>query len=178
MGWLPPATSGCPNPIQPDLEHLQEWDTHSSLGSLCQGLTTLWVKNSFLTSNPNLLSFSLKLRPKLLKHIVLFRGQCPCRRGECPNVSAQRAVMFWFFFSYFPFSFFPAGEVDIPEHPRVSVLQSGLYFRSTDLEIKRFTYWLKWFSALLFSFGFHGNVLCELFDVSFLASFLCKAASS
>lgn len=67
---------------------------------------------------------------------------------------------------------------DIPEHPRVSVLQSGLYFRSTDLEIKRFTYWLKWCSALLFSFGFHGNVLCELFDVSFLASFLCKAASS
>lgn len=60
---------------------------------------------------------------------------------------------------------------DIPEHPRVSVVQSGLYFRSTDLEIKRFMYQLKWCSSLLFSFGFHGNVLCELFDVCFFLKF-------
>jgi len=33
----------------------------SFLGSLCQGLATLWVKNFFLTSNPNFVSFSLKL---------------------------------------------------------------------------------------------------------------------
>jgi len=37
---LPPPSSGCPGPIQPDLEHLQGWGTSSSLHSLCQCWTT------------------------------------------------------------------------------------------------------------------------------------------
>jgi len=38
----------------------------ASLGSLCQCLTTLWVKNFFLTSNLNFSSFSLKPFPLVL----------------------------------------------------------------------------------------------------------------
>ena len=54
LGWLPPTTSGCPGPIQPGPEHLQGWGIHGPLGSLCQCLTTLIVKNFLLTSNLNL----------------------------------------------------------------------------------------------------------------------------
>ena len=50
-----PTSSGCPGSIQPGLGHLQGWGTHSS-GQQCQGLTTLWVKNLFLTSNLDVLS--------------------------------------------------------------------------------------------------------------------------
>ena len=52
---MPPTSSGCPGLIQPGLGHLQGWGTHSS-GQQCQGLTTLWVKNLFLTSNLDVLS--------------------------------------------------------------------------------------------------------------------------
>jgi len=34
-------------PLQPDLGYLQGWSTHSSLGNLCQCLTTLLVKRVF-----------------------------------------------------------------------------------------------------------------------------------
>jgi len=46
--------------MQPGLEHLQGWGTHSSLGSLCLGLTALTVKNFFLTINIHIVSFRLK----------------------------------------------------------------------------------------------------------------------
>ena len=43
----------------------------ASLGNLCQGLTTLTVKNFFLTSNLNLPSFSLEPLPLVLDYISL-----------------------------------------------------------------------------------------------------------
>jgi len=33
MGWLPPTSSGCPEPVQLGLGHFQGWGTHRSLGS-------------------------------------------------------------------------------------------------------------------------------------------------
>ena len=47
------SSISCSEPVQPDLGCLQGWGTHSSLGSLCQCLTTLTVKNFFLTSSLN-----------------------------------------------------------------------------------------------------------------------------
>lgn len=54
---------------------------------------------------------------------------------------------------------------DIPEQLKVSAVQSWVYFRSADLKIKRFMYRPKSCPALLFSFGFCGNVSCELFNI-------------
>jgi len=53
----------CSEPVQPDLGCLQGWGTATYLGNLCQCLTTLIVKNVFLRSNLNLLSFGLKPFP-------------------------------------------------------------------------------------------------------------------
>jgi len=62
-------------PIQPSLEHLQGWGTHSS-GQQCQGLTILRIKSFFPTSNLNLPSFSLQSFPlalSLSNHVTI----CP-----------------------------------------------------------------------------------------------------
>ena len=65
QGCHPPAQAA-QGPIQPGLECLQGWGTHSFSGQLCQCLTTLSLKISPLTSYLNLLSFSLK--PFLLSY--------------------------------------------------------------------------------------------------------------
>jgi len=49
----------------------------ASLGNLGQGLTTLMVKNFFLTSNINLPSFSLKLSPLVLSLYALVKSPSP-----------------------------------------------------------------------------------------------------
>jgi len=59
QGPLPPA-QGAPSPIQPGLEPCQGGAATASLGDLGQGLTTLIVKNFFLTSDLNLPSLNLK----------------------------------------------------------------------------------------------------------------------
>jgi len=51
---------GAPSPIQPGLERFQRWASTISLGNLCQGFTTLTVKNFFLISSLNLPSLNLK----------------------------------------------------------------------------------------------------------------------
>ena len=48
----------------------------TSLGNLCQGFTTLSVKNFFLVSSENLLSFTLKPSP-----LVLLQQALPDGRG-------------------------------------------------------------------------------------------------
>ena len=55
-----PLDQAAQGSMQTGLEHIQGWGTHSSSEQLCQCLTTLWVKNFYLTSNLNLPSFSLK----------------------------------------------------------------------------------------------------------------------
>jgi len=45
VGWVPPSAQAAQGPIQPGLEHLQGWGTHSFSGQLCHCLTALWVKN-------------------------------------------------------------------------------------------------------------------------------------
>ena len=54
-----------------------------SLGSLCQSLTTLWVKDFFLTSNLNLPSSSLKLFPLVLSLSDCVKSRSPCS-SEAP----------------------------------------------------------------------------------------------
>jgi len=49
-----PAAQAAQSHIQPGLECLQGWGIHSLLGQPVQCVTTLWVKNSLLTSNLNL----------------------------------------------------------------------------------------------------------------------------
>lgn len=44
------------------------------------------------------------------KHIVLFHGQCPCRKGKCPNASAQRAGFVCLFVLIFLLAFFQLGQ--------------------------------------------------------------------
>jgi len=63
--------------IQPGLEHLQGWGICSS-GQLCQCLTTIWVKDFFLTSSLNLLSFSLKPFHLVLTLSDHVKSQSPC----------------------------------------------------------------------------------------------------
>ena len=53
------------DPIQPALEVLQGWGTHSFSGQLCQRLTAP-SKDFFLMSNLNFPSFSLKTFPLVL----------------------------------------------------------------------------------------------------------------
>ena len=63
---LPPTSSGCPgsHPTRPwappGMGH------HSFSGQLCQGLTSLWVKNFLLTCDLNFPSFSLEPFPIVL----------------------------------------------------------------------------------------------------------------
>jgi len=59
QGHLPPDQFA-QSLVQPGLEHFQEGAATASLGNLCQGLTTLRVKNFFLTANLNLSCYSLK----------------------------------------------------------------------------------------------------------------------
>ena len=65
MVWLPPLDQAAQGPIQLGLECLQGWGT-TSLDSLCQCLTTLWVKSFHPTSSLNFPSFSLKPFPLVL----------------------------------------------------------------------------------------------------------------
>jgi len=64
--WLPTIRSDCPGPhptwpwMPPGMGH------HSFSGQLWQSLTALQVKNFFLTSNLNFLSFSLNPLPLVL----------------------------------------------------------------------------------------------------------------
>jgi len=51
QGCPPPAQSA-QGPIQSGLEHLQGWGATASLGSLCQGLTILWIKIFFPNFQP------------------------------------------------------------------------------------------------------------------------------
>jgi len=77
LGWKGPCRPSSSNPraVGRDASHqtqllqapsnlalntAREGAATASLGNLCQGLTTLRVKNFFLTSNLNLRSFSLK----------------------------------------------------------------------------------------------------------------------
>ena len=58
---LPPTRSGCPGPPSSlALNASRDGRSAASPGSLCQCLTTCWVKNLFLTPNLNLPSFHLK----------------------------------------------------------------------------------------------------------------------
>ena len=65
MGLLPPPAQAAHGPIQPGLEHLQEWGTTASLDS-CTSASLPLVKNVFLIPNLNLSSFSLKSLPLVL----------------------------------------------------------------------------------------------------------------
>jgi len=49
-----PAAQAAQSHIQPGLECLQGWGTHSLFGQPVQCVTTLWVKNFLLISNLNL----------------------------------------------------------------------------------------------------------------------------
>lgn len=60
-----------PRPVQPGLEHFQEWGSHRFSGQLCQGLTMLTAKNFFPISNLNLPLFHLKSLPLVLSLHVL-----------------------------------------------------------------------------------------------------------
>ena len=55
-----PPAQAAQGPIQPGVEHFQEWGIHNLSGQLCQCLTIVSVINFPLTSNLNFLSFSLK----------------------------------------------------------------------------------------------------------------------
>jgi len=61
----PPPAQAAQGPIQPGLESLQGWGTHSSLGNLC------------LTSNINLPSSSLKPFPLVLSLSDHVKSQSP-----------------------------------------------------------------------------------------------------
>ena len=63
--WLPP-TRLPRTPSNLVWNASRDGASTASLGSLCQCLTALWVKNFFLTSNLNLPSFSLKPFPLVL----------------------------------------------------------------------------------------------------------------
>jgi len=63
--------------VQPALECLQGWGTHTSLHNLFQCLTTLIVKNFFLISYLNLPSFSLKPFPLMLSLQTLLKNLFP-----------------------------------------------------------------------------------------------------
>jgi len=56
------------------LNTVREKTATAALGNLCQGLTTLRVKNFFITANLNLPSFSLKPLPLVLSLHALVRS--------------------------------------------------------------------------------------------------------
>jgi len=78
---LPPTRWGCPGPHPTWPLNISSTKVSvASLGSLCQRLTTLWVKNFFLTSDVNLPSLSLKpfflvlsLAIRLCKMLIMLR---------------------------------------------------------------------------------------------------------
>ena len=59
------------SPIQPGLEHFQEWASTASLGNLFQCLTTLTVNNFFPVSDLSPPSFSLKISIHALAKKIL-----------------------------------------------------------------------------------------------------------
>jgi len=61
-----PADQAAQSHIQPGLQCLQGWGTHSLLGQPVQCVTTLWVKNFLLISNLNLPCLSLRPFPLVL----------------------------------------------------------------------------------------------------------------
>lgn len=63
-------------PIYPGLEHYQDWGIHFT-GQLVLCLTDLTVKNYFLISNLNLLSFRLKPFPLVLSVNALKKSPSP-----------------------------------------------------------------------------------------------------
>jgi len=65
------------SPVQPALNTAREGAATASLGNLCQGLTTLIVKNFFLISNLNLPSFSLKPLSLVLSCHALVESPSP-----------------------------------------------------------------------------------------------------
>jgi len=84
MGWLPPTRSGCPGPHS-------AWPWWWALCSLCQHLTTLWVKNFLLIGNLHLPSFSQREKQNAaagdvcmdVKHFCLCWSAWP---ETCPSV--------------------------------------------------------------------------------------------
>jgi len=69
QGCHPPAQAA-QGPIQPGLEHLQGWGTHSFSGQLCHRLITLWVKKFLLAPDLNISSFSFIFFPLVLSPAV------------------------------------------------------------------------------------------------------------
>jgi len=61
----------------PALNTARERAATASLGNLCQGLTTLTVKDFFLKSNLNVLSFSLKHLSLVLSLHALVKSPSP-----------------------------------------------------------------------------------------------------
>ena len=79
MGRAATHQTGLPRaPSNVALNSSRDGAPTASLGSSFQCLTTLWVKNFFLTSNQNLLSFSLKPFP-----FVLSVSDCVWRCPSC-----------------------------------------------------------------------------------------------
>jgi len=72
MLWagLPPPAQAAQGLIHLGLEHLQRGGTHSFSGQLCQGLTTLWVRNSCLTAKSPLFQ-SKAIPPSLITILSL-----------------------------------------------------------------------------------------------------------
>ena len=75
-----PAAQAAQSHIQPGLECLQGWGTHSLLGQPVQCVTTLCVKIFLLISNLNLPCLDLKPFPLVLSPSTLVNICCPCRR--------------------------------------------------------------------------------------------------
>ena len=71
-----PADQAAQSHIQPGLECLQGWGIHSLLGQPVQCITTLWVKNFLLISNPNLPS-QFKPFPLVLSLSILINSRSP-----------------------------------------------------------------------------------------------------
>ncbi|CAN0052273.1 unnamed protein product [Bubo scandiacus] len=76
------------------LNTAREGAATASLGNLCQCLTTVTVKNFFLISNLDLISFSLKLLPLVLSLLLLIKGPSPSFLALChaslPSSSLKR----------------------------------------------------------------------------------------
>jgi len=81
------------------LNPAREGAATASLGNLGQGLTTITVKNSFLISNLNLPSFSLKPSSLVLSpHALVKRPspaclQAPSGTGSCSKVSLEPSLL-------------------------------------------------------------------------------------
>ena len=85
------------SPVQPGLEHCQGGASTASLGNLCPCLITLTVKNSFLISNLNLPSFSLKPLPLVLSLHALVKIPSPAFLQASPWKPAMTSAWSLFF---------------------------------------------------------------------------------